>query len=284
VKQELLLIPLRYGVAKGYKGFSSLMIKMFGYPSWNRQLEAKALFTHINFEKHAHIVDVGCGSGMLSGELAFQGYNVVGVDVDVTRIRVAATRYRDIVDFVVSDANSLPFKDGSVDGIIALSSVEHFHNLGQFLESAYLCLKQSGQLAIITDIRSSSTIRWKFVPRFLMNSTVKKMVEDGVSLDEALYEHHKSRYNVVHYYSLNDLLLFSNAGFHVATSQIIMTGLWSRLFEAYCVLLGLSFTNTLHRTLSLFLNLLLWTDKPEKQGKSILLIADKAQVNDSQAA
>jgi SAM-dependent methyltransferase len=65
------------------------------------------------------VLDVGCGAGASARHTAGRAGHVIGVDVSAPLIKHALTRAReaglDNVDFVVADAASHPFPDGSFD-------------------------------------------------------------------------------------------------------------------------------------------------------------------------
>ncbi len=55
------------------------------------------------------ILDLGCGTGHLTGQIAESGAEVVGIDASEDMVRVASGNYPDI-RFEVADARSLPFR------------------------------------------------------------------------------------------------------------------------------------------------------------------------------
>jgi len=91
-------------------------------------LEAsEALFELCHINKETHILDVGCGAGVTPVLLAKRiGCSVVGVDISdgmVQRSRERAKRegLTDRVEFLVSDAQELPFDDNCFDAVITES-------------------------------------------------------------------------------------------------------------------------------------------------------------------
>ena len=67
-------------------------------------------------------LEVGCGEGRVTRDLAARGYDVVGLDVSPTL--VDAARAEDPRgDYVVADAHELPFADGSFEFVVAYNSL-----------------------------------------------------------------------------------------------------------------------------------------------------------------
>lgn len=87
------------------------------------------------------VLDVGCRSGELRRFLNGQSY--VGVDI-------TSKYYRKGFDFVVANANRLPFKDHLFDTVSALELIEHLFNPNKFLEEARRILKKEGVLVSST--------------------------------------------------------------------------------------------------------------------------------------
>lgn len=68
----------------------------------------------INDDKNCKILDIGCGTGRHSIELARRGYNVTGIDLSESMIgkaREKAVGQGLNVDFQIADARNLPFKN-----------------------------------------------------------------------------------------------------------------------------------------------------------------------------
>lgn len=76
----------------------------------------------LNFNKSLAILDVGCGTGRHSIELAARGYNLTGIDLSGSQINAAkqkAAAKNLPVNFLCLDARNLPF-DNEFDAAIML--------------------------------------------------------------------------------------------------------------------------------------------------------------------
>ena len=74
---------------------------------------------------HGHnlrILEIGCGSGLFSGYLKESLFAAVDISFDLIK---EAKQNCAAVSFVVADAELLPFKNGSFDGIIGFSVLEY---------------------------------------------------------------------------------------------------------------------------------------------------------------
>jgi len=74
------------------------------------------------------LIDVGCGYGDLSLELASKGKNVVLLDIDKKRLLIAKNRFQKFGldgEFVCGDAHKLPFPDNVFDVSFSNLVIEH---------------------------------------------------------------------------------------------------------------------------------------------------------------
>lgn len=69
------------------------------------------------------ILDLGCGAGLISSELARRG-RVIGVDLSSEQLRLARARVP-AASFVLADMSELEVRDGVVDAIAVFWSVIH---------------------------------------------------------------------------------------------------------------------------------------------------------------
>ena len=75
------------------------------------------------------LLDIGCDWGRWSLSASRQGYQVVGIDPSLSAIRAArrVARQRGIgIDFLVAEANHLPFSSQSFDTVFSYAVFQHF--------------------------------------------------------------------------------------------------------------------------------------------------------------
>jgi SAM-dependent methyltransferase len=93
------------------------------------------------------VVDLACGSGAMSRELARPGRMVVGLDLSGPELRLAAERGSG--PWVQADGLRLPFKDSSVDVVTSSLGLVVVTPLSQLLEEIARVLRPGGVLAAI---------------------------------------------------------------------------------------------------------------------------------------
>lgn len=111
----------------------------------------------IGFSKESRILDIGCGTGRHSIELAKRGYNVTGIDLSESQLKRANEKAREqnlSVDFQKLDARDLPFS-GEFNLVImvcegAFPLMETDEMNFQILRCASRALKSKGKLIFTT--------------------------------------------------------------------------------------------------------------------------------------
>jgi len=109
------------------------------------------------------LVDIGCGNGMLTAELARavgpKG-RVIGVDPSDDMRAAAQARCKDLaqVDLLSGTANALPMADGCCDGAVSVQVFEYLSDIPGALAEAHRVLKPGGRL-VIGDIHFKS-VAW----------------------------------------------------------------------------------------------------------------------------
>jgi 2-polyprenyl-6-hydroxyphenyl methylase/3-demethylubiquinone-9 3-methyltransferase len=93
----------------------------------------------------AEILDVGCGGGFLSNDLAIAGHRVTGIDLSAESLKVAARFDRTkSVQYEVADAYTLPYPDQSFDAVTAMDFLEHVENPGAVIDEMSRVLRPGG--------------------------------------------------------------------------------------------------------------------------------------------
>lgn len=111
----------------------------------------------LNYNKSLKIIDIGCGTGRHSIELAKRGYTVTGIDLSesqLERAREKAKAKNLQVDFQKRDARQLPFKEEFdlamliCEGAFPLMETDEMNY--EILRNAAAALKPGGKLIFTT--------------------------------------------------------------------------------------------------------------------------------------
>ena len=91
------------------------------------------------------VVDIGCHSGLLTSRLCkvLRIREIYGIDISVQAIKRAKQRIKD-GNFIVGDAQKLPYLANDFDAVFCLEMLEHVDFPGKVLKGMYRVLKKSG--------------------------------------------------------------------------------------------------------------------------------------------
>ncbi len=99
------------------------------YDDWSRpsselsnEDEFDEFLSHL--ESGSHILDVGCGSGVVTRYLIEKGYQVTGIDISQKMLDLAKHRVPEAT-FKIGDMTKLEFDDSSFNGIVSTYAVFH---------------------------------------------------------------------------------------------------------------------------------------------------------------
>jgi 2-polyprenyl-6-hydroxyphenyl methylase / 3-demethylubiquinone-9 3-methyltransferase len=125
--------------------FSS--IRYFVHPvrvSYFREVMGR---THTEGYAGLSALDVGCGGGFLSEDLAKAGLRVTGIDPSEGSLRAAAAHARESglrIEYRTGSGESIPFADGSFDMAFCCDVLEHVGDVGAVIGEIARVLKKGG--------------------------------------------------------------------------------------------------------------------------------------------
>lgn len=105
------------------------------------------------------ILEVGCGRGDFSILLSKQGARVKAMDFSLAAIEVARRKNlakKTNINFVVADAQSIPFLDNVFDLIYSFECLEHILEPQLMLNECYRALKPNGKVVLTTENYSNA--------------------------------------------------------------------------------------------------------------------------------
>lgn len=122
----------------------------------------QASFDALNPSPGDTIIDIGCGNGLLTAELARAvgpTGKIIGVDPSEAMLKAGIDRCSDYenVAFSKGFANSLPIADGTAEKAISVQVFEYIEDVGGAIDEALRCLRPGGRM-VISDLHFGSLI------------------------------------------------------------------------------------------------------------------------------
>lgn len=153
----------------------------YGTPLGNfvDRLEKGAVFSLLNPSEGSCIIDVGCGTGNYSIELAALGCNVTGVDNSKKMIDIAIEKARSRnlkVNFLFADVSKLPFGNDLFDAAVCVAAVEFFDNWQKGIDEIFRVVKPDGKIVIGFIIKKA--IGANFISRIISKRTQSLSMRD----------------------------------------------------------------------------------------------------------
>jgi ubiquinone/menaquinone biosynthesis C-methylase UbiE len=116
---------------------------------WNEHL-SRYLFA-ARLSAHRRVLDLACGTGYGSAELARTAATVTGVDISPDAIAYAREHFpRSNLSFLQADVQAVPLPDASFDLITAFEVIEHLPAWHSLLSEAARLLAPGGQFLVST--------------------------------------------------------------------------------------------------------------------------------------
>lgn len=112
----------------------------------------ESILTNLRLERESRILDLGCGNGFVTIQLAEKGLLMTGVDASENGVALARSVNPDIPFEVHSiyDDSLLEISGAPFDCIISLEVIEHLYSPGKLFQQSVSLLKPGGYLILST--------------------------------------------------------------------------------------------------------------------------------------
>lgn len=139
----------------------------------------KILFTELNIDPRGKLaLEVGCGGGLLSEEIAHMGFDTHGIDPSEDSLHTAINHAESNglrISYKIGTGEALPYSDKSVDIVFCCDVLEHVRDLGKVISEISRVLKPGGIFCFDTINRTTTSKliaikiaqewrRWAFAP------------------------------------------------------------------------------------------------------------------------
>lgn len=121
--------------------------------------EKGQLFSVFGDMKGKKVLDLGCGTGRILGELKLFGAEVTAVDISEEMLSKAKKKHPD-VEMIVADAENLPFENDYFDVVTATFLIVHLKNPEIAFDEVYRVLKSGGEF-VLTNINQRKAPKLK---------------------------------------------------------------------------------------------------------------------------
>jgi ubiquinone/menaquinone biosynthesis C-methylase UbiE len=108
------------------------------------------------------LLDVGCGTGVVTDAAARRGAYAVGVDFSAAMLAEARKAHPQL-QFDQADAEALPYADGSFDAVVANFAFHHVANPAGAIVEARRVLRPGGRVAFTSWAAPAENIAWRLL-------------------------------------------------------------------------------------------------------------------------
>jgi len=113
------------------------------------ELEGELLLRLGRLAPGQKILEVGCGTGAHLGIFLREGLEVFGLDVSPFMLRKARSRLGNEIPLCLGDAGRLPFKDGSFETVMLITTLEFLSSPAEALREAIRCSRERVVLGVL---------------------------------------------------------------------------------------------------------------------------------------
>ena len=136
------------------------------YDVFTPQANARLINAFVRLSGLPHgsrVVDLGCGSGVFTELLQREGYESVGLDISPRLVALGRKKYPGL-ELLEGDAENLPFKSDSLDGVLLSGLVHHFPDPRRLAAEVHRVLKRGGRF-VAFDPNRMNPFMWLYRDR-----------------------------------------------------------------------------------------------------------------------
>lgn len=139
---------MSFGYIPHKTAWKDLVLRVLGYPNVIRRIQAPVIMKMLEPEEGEAVLDVGCGGGFFTYEIARRCKVSIGIDWNMNSSLSFAMRKQPKVAYVKGDVQNLPFASEKFDKILLSSVLQMVEDDRKLLNECYWVLKEEGMLIL----------------------------------------------------------------------------------------------------------------------------------------
>jgi ubiquinone/menaquinone biosynthesis C-methylase UbiE len=184
----------KYIHLKSFKFLLKVLVIPFSYFCFFKLVEKGIALRYLGSVKNKLLIDIGCGCGEFSLGLSSKGGVVVGVDIDKKAIIIAKNLSSRGCNFILADAQKLPFRSNVFDAICSLSCLEHVTNDDEAIKEMVRIVKSKGVVVLTVDTViykdlsfRSAVKKYKIIHYYHLQQLINKLKRHGLKITKGEY-------------------------------------------------------------------------------------------------
>jgi ubiquinone/menaquinone biosynthesis C-methylase UbiE len=164
-----------FRLGKGMASFDPEAVRAFEHAGWQAvAAEYNATFAHASgcfvdalldaagVGAATRLLDVCCGTGVVTGAAADRGAEITGLDFSAAMLDQARREHARL-RFDEGDAEALPYADGSFEAVVSNFGIHHIAHSDRAMAEARRVLRPGGRLAITNWAAPAENIAWRLL-------------------------------------------------------------------------------------------------------------------------
>jgi ubiquinone/menaquinone biosynthesis C-methylase UbiE len=189
-----------FGYMPNKTPWKDLVLKVLGCPSLIRRIQAPVVMKMLSPKESEMILDVGCGSGFFTYEIARKCKISIGIDCALNRELSFVANEQPNVVYLRGDVQALPLLSGKFDKILLSSVLQMVENDKAVLRECHRVLQRAGILVLSVPVgycylkklnQSKPQLKKKFGAKgkayYELNVVIELLQNEGFEVMEVEY-------------------------------------------------------------------------------------------------